>query len=69
MSFNNTTKGLTTGVLILAIIITFTLISSLFFKIAFPIVCLIIIWYIFTRKNDHQKEGFEELNDSVDKAR
>ena len=65
MSFNNTTKGLTTGVLILAIIITFTLISSLFFKIAFPIVCLIVIWYIWTHKNDQQKEGFDELNNIV----
>lgn len=65
MSFNNTTKGLTIGVLILAIIITFTLISSLFFKIAFPIVCLIVIWYICTHKNDQQKEGFDELNNIV----
>ena len=65
MTFDNNKKGIFTGLLIIASILTFTLISSLIFKIGFPIICAILIFYIWTLKDDQQKEGFNDLNDIV----
>jgi len=66
MTFDNTKKGITTALLIIASIFIFTLISSLIFKIGFPIVCAILILYIWTHKDDQQqKEGYNDLNDIV----
>ena len=65
MIIDNSTKGLTTGIIIAICIFIFFVLSSLILKILLIISCIVFIYYIWTLKNSYQKEGFKSRDDIV----